>query len=279
MAQIGGKTIASLLEQLYGDWYKAKGRHRERYEAGLGELRGAAEMYGPGYMAGQERTAIAGAEQAMVGRGLGGTTRPMAVSAGMRAGFEDVRREKRAGAMADIAGYMGGFREMEADPGVLAHLATGGFSGMLQEKGLGLQERQMGMAERATAEVEKGPSPWEAGFMGGGWALGGGGAGGVPAAPTAPTMPSYTTPGGSYGEMGGVADIKMAPGAGGTYYGAAYTGEGAGAGAGAGVTEAGADKSAQYQEWRAEMKRRYPWKPVMPQSRWERLVLPKMGGG
>jgi hypothetical protein len=37
------------------------------------------------------------------------------------------------------------------------------------------------------------------------------------------------------------------------------------------------DDTAAYQGWAAEMKRRYPNKPVMPQSRWRRLVKPKMG--
>lgn len=37
------------------------------------------------------------------------------------------------------------------------------------------------------------------------------------------------------------------------------------------------DDTAAYNAWAREIKSRYPNKPVMPQSRWQRLVKPKMG--
>lgn len=274
MAEIGGGTISSLLKSMYEDWYKSKGRHRERYAKGLGVLEETAELYGGGYMAGQERTAIAGARQAMVGRGLGGTTRPGAISGGMKAGFEDVRRTARAGAMTNIANYMAGFREDEADPATLAHLATGGFSGGLQERGMNMQQAVL---QAPGGALSSGYGEYDPNYMQslfGTPNIGSPFSGGTP---VAPTTQSYASPGGTVqprlgaGTMAGAAGIKMAPATGQTYYGAAAQGGGTPS------VSAGADVSGQYQAWSAEMKRRYPNKPVMPQSRWERLVLPKMG--
>lgn len=71
--------------------------------AGTSTLREATKLFGPGYMAGQKKTALAGARQSMVGAGLSGTTRPGAVSAGMLAGFEDVRRSGLSTAMTNLA--------------------------------------------------------------------------------------------------------------------------------------------------------------------------------
>lgn len=204
---ITSRTMATLLERLYAGWTGAKERHLGRFKTGLSKLQEVAGLYGPGYMAGQERLALTGAKSALAARGLGGTTRPQAVSAGMKAGFEDVRRAGRAGAMTNIADYMAGFKELEADPGTLAYLATGGF-------GAGMQERGMEMTERAEAEARKGPSPWEPGFMGGGWTIGG--AGDVGGTARMPSMPSM--PGSPYGEITGrtgglspAADIFQKP--------------------------------------------------------------------
>lgn len=44
-----------------------------------------------------------------------------------------------------------------------------------------------------------------------------------------------------------------------------------------GVEPTGGGDTAAYQGWAAEMRSRYPTKPVMPMSRWQRLVKPKMG--
>jgi len=191
---VGEGTLSSLLEQLYKDYRGIETQRGERYQAGLGELAEAAGLFGPGYGVGMEREALAGAKQSLIGRGLGGTTRPMAVSAGMKAQFEDLRRGRLAEALGQMAGYRRTFPEGTATAGILSHLATGGFGGAMQERGIGLQERQMGMTERAEAEARKGPSPWEAGFMGGGWTLGGAGGGG-----------GYTVPSSAYdvGRIGG----------------------------------------------------------------------------
>ena len=56
-------------------------------------------LYSQPTSTGAERVALAGARQSMVSSGLSGTTKPMAVSATMKAGFEDVRKSNLANAM------------------------------------------------------------------------------------------------------------------------------------------------------------------------------------
>lgn len=269
---IGAQTMSSLFKAMYEDWYAQKGRVRERQERGLSTLEDVADLYGPGYMAGQERKALTAAKSALSARGLGGSTRPGAVSAGMKAGFEDVRRAGRAGAMTNIADYLARFQEDEADPSTLVHLATGGFSGMMAEKEFGLRQetamaggvpvgggRTYGRTFGASSFPDEFSIAGEAGAGGGGVS---GGAGG-----------SYTSPGGSYGGVGtmaGAADVQMGTLGGATYFGAGGSTPTAG---GAG------DDTAAYNNWATEMRRRYPGKPVMPMSRWLKTVKPKMGGG
>jgi hypothetical protein len=138
---VGEGTLSSLLEQLYKDYRGIETQRGERYQAGLGELAEAAGLFGPGYGVGMEREALAGAKQSLIGRGLGGTTRPMAVSAGMKAQFEDLRRGRLAEALGQMAGYRRTFPEGTATAGILSHLATGGFSGGLEAARLGLAQQ------------------------------------------------------------------------------------------------------------------------------------------
>lgn len=70
---------------------------------GATTLQNVVKQFGPGYMAGQKRSALAGAQQSAVSSGLSGTTRPGAVSAGMLANFEDKRRTRLADAMGNLA--------------------------------------------------------------------------------------------------------------------------------------------------------------------------------
>lgn len=269
MPEIGRETISSLLGGLHKDYVQARDRRLKRYEQGLGEHRKRLDLYGKEYVSGQERTALAAATQRFAGSGMGGTTRPVAVSAGMRAGFEDVRREQRSGIMGDTANYMAGFKDIYPEPSTLSHLATGGFSGMLQEQQLGMQQaaaiaggvpidggRTTGGTYGASSFPDQFSIPGEAGTGGG---------------TAAPKAPSFTAPSGSYGSLAEAVDVKMGTlGPGATYYGAAAQTNGAGSGG----TQ---DLSGVYKGWADEMRRRYPGKPVMPQSRWERLVYPKMG--
>lgn len=279
--RIGAGTVASLFESLFEE-------RARKLPAGLRPLERAAELYGPGYMAGQERFALTGAKAALGARGLGGTTRPGAVSAGMRAGFEDVRRQGLTGALGRISEYIGG---TTPTAGTLAHLATGGFSGMLQERALaggGVGGGALGGATYGQYDPNYMQSLFGAPNIGSPF-FGAGGAGA-----------GYTVSGADYG-VGRIGGAQARAGAAGPVV---QRGEALEPGLPAGYKrtptgvepmgepptpyyeaeggweeweEPKPDLSSTYQSWRAEMKRRYPGKPVMPQSRWERLVYPKMG--
>jgi len=139
---IGEGTLSSLLKQFYEDYRGTEQRREERYGAGLAELGEMTGLFGPGYGAGMEKAAMAGAQQTLIGRGLGGTTRPMAVGAGMKAQFEDLRRGRLAEALARTAEYRRTFPEGTATAGVLSHLATGGFGAGLSAERLDLAQQQ-----------------------------------------------------------------------------------------------------------------------------------------
>jgi hypothetical protein len=273
MATIGAGTIESLFTQLYKDYVSGR-------EKGLRPLERMAGLYGPGYMAGQERLALTGAKEALGARGLGGTTRPQAVSAGMKTGFEDVRRQGLADALARISAYHAG---TTPTAGELSHLVTGGFSGMLGERGMRLQELAATAGRPTLGPMASQGRDVFGRPLGGG--LGGigirGGAG-------------YTVSGADYnvGRIGGAVaragetakpwepiqwealEEGLPEGYAKTPTGAEYvSGEATATTAG----EPKPDLSTTYQEWKAEIQRRYPGKPVMPQSRWEKLIYPKMG--
>ena len=74
--------------------------------AGQSALQKIIDMYDTSYITGQERTALAAAESSLASKGLGGSTRPVAVSAGMRASFEDQRKSNLSSAFANLASYI-----------------------------------------------------------------------------------------------------------------------------------------------------------------------------
>ena len=78
---------------------------QEKYSAGLSNLQDMMKLFGSGYGKGVERTALAGANEDLISRGLGGTTRPVAMSVGMKANLEDQRRSKLAEVMAMMAQF------------------------------------------------------------------------------------------------------------------------------------------------------------------------------
>jgi len=141
MAEISQATIANLLRRFYEDYTKTEGQREQRYASGLSDLAQVTGLYGPGYGAGMEKAALAGANQSLISRGLGGTTRPQAVSAGLKAEFEDLRRGKIAEALTRTAEYKRMFPESTATAGILSHLATGGF-------GAGLSAKQLDLAQQ-----------------------------------------------------------------------------------------------------------------------------------
>jgi hypothetical protein len=115
-------------------------RQSAREAGAISTLKQAIAQFGPGYGAGLEAKALASAK-ANLPRGIGGaTSRPAAVSAGMSAEFEDMRRGKLAGALTNFANFMGSYRDPTAvTPSGVTHAVTGGFSGMLGQQRLDLQ--------------------------------------------------------------------------------------------------------------------------------------------
>lgn len=123
----GGTTpagIKDLLDMFTSQYEESRAAKEKRYEGGLGILEEVAGMFGPGYLKGEETKTLAAMEQGMVGRGLGGTTRPAAVGTGIKADIRDRATKGRAGAMTNIAQYMSGYQETAPTPGTLASLAT-----------------------------------------------------------------------------------------------------------------------------------------------------------
>jgi hypothetical protein len=98
----------------------------------------------------QERRALADYNQNLVGRGLSGSTRGAAVSAGMKSEFEDIRRGRLGDALAQLAQFLSSFESKAPTAGTISHLATGGFGGLLQEEmaGLGGRTEPTGVASR-----------------------------------------------------------------------------------------------------------------------------------
>ena len=108
-----------------------------KYKSGLDVMSDIAGLFGSDYMKGAEKSALSTMEQSMAGRGLGGSTRPGAISVGMKAGFEDTRRDRRASSLLNIGKYIQGGTPTA---GNISHLATGGFSGLLSADQLAYQK-------------------------------------------------------------------------------------------------------------------------------------------
>lgn len=194
-------SISNLLNKLTADYETTKGQRQKRYGEGLSELGKVTGLFGPGYGAGMEHAAMTGAKQSLIGRGLGGTTRPMAVGAGMKAGFEDLRRGKMAEALTRMAEYRRMFPEGTATAGVLSHLATGGFGSLLQRDIAEAPGGPLGPTQISSGgtfydrNISGGRiSPFGGSGTGGGGAGGGGGVG----------SPNFSLPGdGGGGDDGG----------------------------------------------------------------------------
>jgi len=76
-----------------------------RFQQGLQPLQQVVDLFGPSYMRGVERTALANVDAGLISRGLGSTTRPVAMSVGMKGQFEDIRRGRLADALAMMSRY------------------------------------------------------------------------------------------------------------------------------------------------------------------------------
>ena len=131
-----GPSPSNVYKGLAEDYEESRKEQQTRYKQGLTELAQITGLFGPEYGAGMEKAALAGARQSMIGRGLGGTTRPMAVGAGMKAGFEDLRRGKLATALQQMAEYRRTSPQIYPTAGVLANLSLGARSSALQESAM-----------------------------------------------------------------------------------------------------------------------------------------------
>lgn len=132
--------IRGLLGRMESQYDEAKKESEQRYEAGLADLAEAIGLFGPGYGAGAEQEAMAEMGQSMVGRGLAGTTRKTAGAGGIKAYFENLRKGKIAETLARTAEYQRTSPDIYPEAGDVAHLATGGYSGLLGKEQLQLQQ-------------------------------------------------------------------------------------------------------------------------------------------
>ena len=86
-------------------------KQRERETLGIAELKKAIALFDKNYGKGMEAHARADASSAAITSGLGGTTRPGAVSAGLSAEFEDMRRGRLAQAQTNLGQFLGSYRD------------------------------------------------------------------------------------------------------------------------------------------------------------------------
>lgn len=204
-------NLPGLLQMMFKDYEESRTAKQARYTEGKGILENIVNMFGPGYLKGEEKKMLAEMEQGMVGRGLGGTTRPAAAGMGIKADIRGREMRGRAGAMTNVAQYMAGFQDLAPTPGTLAHLATGGFSGMLEQQKLAFAEQEAG---RGYDPFGRPIAP-----AGGGGGAGAGGAGGRAGGGT--TAGGGWTPGGlptttgagaaTYGIGGGITSPAGSP--------------------------------------------------------------------
>ena len=117
-------NLTDLLKTLTSQYEETRTAKQKRYEEGVGILQSIVEQFGPGYLKGEEQAQLASMEQGMVGRGLGGTTRPAAVGVGIKARTRERATAARTGAMTNVANFMAGFQDIYPQPGTLASLAT-----------------------------------------------------------------------------------------------------------------------------------------------------------
>ncbi len=85
---------------------KGRKAQEKREKQGIGALQQAIALFDKDFGKGMEARARASASSAAVTSGLGGTTRPGAVSAGLSAEFEDMRRGRLSGALGNLQVFL-----------------------------------------------------------------------------------------------------------------------------------------------------------------------------
>ena len=106
-----GIDLPGLVKRLEAEFASGKVTQAGRESGAIAELKKAIEQFGPGYGSGMEAKAKASATAGAIGSGLGGTTRPAALSAGLAGEFEDMRRGRLAGAQTNLGNFLGSYRD------------------------------------------------------------------------------------------------------------------------------------------------------------------------
>lgn len=128
---------------------KGRKKQEKREKLGISTLQKAIALFDKDFGKGMEARARASASSAAVTSGLGGTTRPGAVSAGLTAEFEDMRRGRLSGALGNLSSFLGSYRDPYAvTPGV--SLGQEGLEQRGRETGaqLGFNYAQLGQQGR-----------------------------------------------------------------------------------------------------------------------------------
>lgn len=168
-------NLENLVRLLQRNFAEERPKQAGREAGGIAALKEAIEQFGPGYGSGLESKAKAAATAGAIGSGLGGTTRPAAISAGLSGEFEDMRRGRMATALTSFANFLGSYRDPTAvTPSTLTHAATGGFGGMLSRDIATEQANQAVRAQNAANAAKPNPFMQSLGLRGSG-----GGGGGV----------------------------------------------------------------------------------------------------
>lgn len=145
-----GINLENLVKMFETEFRADKTKQADREAAGIGSLQDVIKLFGPGFEAGTRKRALNDATAALSGRGLANTTRPAAISAGLRLESEDRRRAGLGGALTNLANFMGNFRDpFGVTPSVLSHTATGGFSNLLNRDAATEQANQGVRAQNA----------------------------------------------------------------------------------------------------------------------------------
>ena len=141
MGQATGKLSNTLGTQVAEDRTKQLGRE----SGAIAALKEAMALFDENYGKGAENRALTAASSNLISSGLGNTTRPGAVSVGLSAEFEDMRRGRMSSALSNLPSFLGSYR----DP----TMVTPGLA--LQEKGQE-QQYQLGLGRLGVSAMGRG---------------------------------------------------------------------------------------------------------------------------
>ncbi|KKN54244.1 hypothetical protein LCGC14_0594260 [marine sediment metagenome] len=202
--------IGKYLSSLYGDYSQSRGRKETMFGEGISALQSYADIFKPGgtYGAGTEAAinragtkAVASGYQNLVSAGLSNTTVPGGLQATFeeevgipaRLRSEDRRMELLGGATSQLASAYTNYNPLSPSAGDIAHLATGGFSGIQTGR---IADMNAQLAANAQNPYPFGRFEDQFGSSGGGGTSGGGGG-------TAPTTSQHLGAGGFSNPYGG----------------------------------------------------------------------------